>query len=53
MDTLEDEILTESEQVFLLVALLRTAKVGSCIWNGKDSKIVDEFLTTDAQVYMA
>jgi hypothetical protein len=36
MDALSDEMLTEVEQVFLLVAMLRAAKVGFCICNGKD-----------------
>jgi hypothetical protein len=36
MDALSDEMLTEVEQVFLLVAMLTAAKVGFCICNGKD-----------------
>jgi hypothetical protein len=53
MDALGDAMLTEAEQVFLLVAMLRTAKVGLCIGNGKDSSIIEGFLENDIQVYIA
>jgi hypothetical protein len=53
MDALSDEMLSEVEQIFLLVAMLRAAKVGFCISNGKDSRIIDDFLKNDAQVYLA
>ncbi len=53
MDALADELLREAEQVFVLVAVLRAAKVGSCIWNGIDSRIVEEYPQNDAQVYIS
>jgi hypothetical protein len=52
MDTFEDEALSEAEQIFVLVALLRTAKVALCISLGPSTEQVQGFLAVDIQVFM-
>ena len=50
-DVLEDEGLSQAEQLFVLVAMLRTAKRARCITLGTDTKSVEEVLYKDRQVY--
>jgi hypothetical protein len=52
MDTFEEEALSEAEQIFVLVSLLRTAKVALCISLGPSTEQVREYLATDIQVFM-
>jgi hypothetical protein len=44
--------LTLAEQLYLLVALLRTAKVGQCIWTGPDTEQLREILDYDVQAHL-
>jgi hypothetical protein len=52
MDALWDEHFTEAEQLFVLVALLRTAEVAQCIYLGPSTKAVGGLLQTDLLVYL-
>jgi hypothetical protein len=52
MDVLWDENLTEAEQFFTLVALLRTAKVAQCIYLGPSTEAVGGLLQIDLPVYL-
>ncbi|KAF1815781.1 hypothetical protein P152DRAFT_446800 [Eremomyces bilateralis CBS 781.70] len=49
---IEDENLSEPEQLYLLVALLRTYKVCQCIQMGEDTKPLEEVILRDIQAYM-
>lgn len=51
--TLHEQNLTEAEQLFMIVALLRTAKVGLCIARGPDTSKLADVLKNDVQVYLA
>jgi hypothetical protein len=52
MDFLTDEELTEAEQLYVLVALLRTAKVGQCVLGGSDTEPLDDILRLDVQAHL-
>ena len=51
MDTLEDQRLSEAEQIYCLVAMLRAVKVARSIIQGVDTRLVDDIILKDAQVY--
>ncbi|KUJ17667.1 uncharacterized protein LY89DRAFT_58771 [Mollisia scopiformis] len=53
MQPLEDESLSEAEQIFTSVALLRIAKVALCIALESDTEQIRGYLSTDIQVYVA
>ncbi|KAL9634773.1 MAG: hypothetical protein Q9204_002866 [Flavoplaca sp. TL-2023a] len=50
--TLDDERLSAAEQNFTIVAMLRTAKVGSCIANGPNTWHIRNILNTDTRVWL-
>jgi hypothetical protein len=50
MDRLDDERLGQAEQIFLLVALLRTVKVANCIVDGPATISIMDILHSDIQV---
>ncbi|KAL8868919.1 MAG: hypothetical protein Q9198_008020 [Flavoplaca austrocitrina] len=50
--TLDDERLSAAEQIFTIVAMLRTAKVGSCIASGPKTLAVADVLDTDTRVWL-
>lgn len=52
IDFLKDNELEESEALYVLVAVLRTVKVGQCILGGPDSRMLIEILEKDVQVYL-
>ena len=52
METLDNERLSAAEKVFTLVAMLRTAKVGSCIVTGPDTSQLFDILDTDQRVWL-
>ncbi|KAK4163207.1 hypothetical protein QBC43DRAFT_320176 [Cladorrhinum sp. PSN259] len=52
MDWLLDEELTEAEQLFVLVALLRAVKVAQCVRSGPDTFVVEEILRRDVQAHL-
>lgn len=52
MDWMMDEDLTEQEQLYLLVALLRAFKVAQCVHVGADTKDLYSILTKDIQVHL-
>lgn len=52
MDALGDESLTEAEQVFILVALMRTAKVALVILLGPSTEAIQGLLAVDSQVHL-
>lgn len=52
MNDFEDEGLSEAEQTFVLVALLRTSKVAFGISLGPSTQKIREYLETDIQVFM-
>lgn len=53
MDTLEDQRLSEAEQIYVLVAMLRAVKVARSIIQGVDTQIVEKIILKDIQVYFA
>ena len=50
--TLNDEKLSAAEQIFTIVAMLRTAKVASCIVTGADTVQIGSILRTDTRVWL-
>ncbi|KAG9252138.1 uncharacterized protein F5Z01DRAFT_251305 [Emericellopsis atlantica] len=52
MDTLVEEELNEAEQLYVLVALLRTLKVVQSVWAGSDSHDLRTILERDVQVHL-
>ncbi|KAL8987602.1 MAG: hypothetical protein Q9169_008680, partial [Polycauliona sp. 2 TL-2023] len=50
---LKEQGLSDAEQLFGLVALLRTVRMGLCIARGTDTGILREVLVNDVQVYLA
>lgn len=50
---LNEQGLSKAEQLFALVALLRTAKMGLCIARGMDTAKLHDVLVHDVQVYLA
>ncbi|KAL9627804.1 MAG: hypothetical protein Q9164_007485 [Protoblastenia rupestris] len=51
VETFEDKRLTRAEQLFLLVALLRTIKFAACVAAGPDTRLIRDILRFDLQVY--
>ncbi|KAI6781659.1 uncharacterized protein J7T54_003924 [Emericellopsis cladophorae] len=52
MDTLVEEQLNEAEQLYVLVAMLRTLKVVQSVWAGSDSRDLQRILERDVQVHL-
>jgi len=52
VDFLEDYRLTDAEMFYVIVATLRTVKVGLCILTGSDTSILGEILEKDVQVHL-
>jgi hypothetical protein len=52
MDFLLDEELSGAEQMYILIAILRTVKVGMCIIDGPDTGMLEGILREDIQVHM-
>ena len=52
MDFLTDEGLTEAEQLYVLVALLRIVKVGQCVLAGADTADLVDILLKDVQAHL-
>ena len=52
MDLLTDEELTQPEQLYVLVALLRGVKVAQCVLAGSNTKEVQEILFKDVQAHL-
>lgn len=52
MDFLTDEELTEAEQLYVLVALLRSVKVAQCVWAGSDTANLKDILRKDVQAHL-
>ncbi|KAI9686069.1 MAG: hypothetical protein M1822_004052 [Bathelium mastoideum] len=52
MDFLANEELSDAEQLYILVALLRTAKVCQCIRAGPGTKDAEDILFKDVQVHL-
>jgi len=52
MDFLTDEELTEAEQLYVLVALLRSVKVAQCVLAGSDTADLDGILRKDVQAHL-
>lgn len=52
MDWLTDEELSDAEQLFVLVATLRTVKVGQLIKRGADTSMLKGILLKDVQTYL-
>jgi hypothetical protein len=52
MDFLTDEELTEAEQLYVLVALLRSVKVAQCVLAGSDTTNLDGILRKDVQAHL-
>ncbi|KAL8884460.1 MAG: hypothetical protein Q9215_007501 [Flavoplaca cf. flavocitrina] len=50
---LKEHGLTEAEQLFCLVALLRTVKMALCVARGTDTTMLRDVLIYDVQVYLA
>ncbi|KAL9633808.1 MAG: hypothetical protein Q9204_003250 [Flavoplaca sp. TL-2023a] len=50
--TLDDERLSRAEQIFTVVAMLRTAKVAACIINGANTEQIGSILDTDTRVWL-
>ena len=53
MDRLNDEKLSEAEQIFTLGAMLRTAKAGLCVAVGPNTRAVEKILFHDIRVWLA
>ena len=52
MDFLTDEELTEAEQLYVLVALLRSAKVAQCMLTGSNMTDMWHILRKDVQAHL-
>ncbi|KAI0414740.1 hypothetical protein F5X98DRAFT_239200 [Xylaria grammica] len=52
MDFLTDEELTQPEQLYMLVALLRGVKVAQCVLAGSDTKDLRDILLKDVQAHL-
>ena len=52
MDFLTDEELTEAEQLYVLVALLRGVKVAQCVLAGSDTAALENILRKDVQAHL-
>ncbi|WAO94569.1 Hypothetical protein NCS54_01215800 [Fusarium falciforme] len=52
MDFLTDEELNEAEQLYILVALLRTVKVCQCVLAGSSTAEIHEILLKDVQAHL-
>jgi hypothetical protein len=52
MDFLTDEELTEAEQLYVLVALLRSVKVTQCVLSGSDTGDLQSILEKDVQAHL-
>lgn len=52
MDFLLDEELSGAEQMYILVAVLRAAKVGLSILEGADTRALEGILREDILVHM-
>ena len=52
MDFLTDEELTEAEQLYVLIALLRAVKVGQSVLAGADTYDLHDVLVKDVQVHL-
>ncbi|KAL8978585.1 MAG: hypothetical protein Q9205_005861 [Flavoplaca limonia] len=50
--TFDAERLSAAEQIFTIVAMLRTAKVGSCIASGPKTLAIADVLATDTRVWL-
>lgn len=50
LDNLEDNELTRAEALYMLVAVLRTIKVGECVLTGPDTALLADILEKDVQV---
>jgi len=50
--TLEKEMLSEEEQLFAIVAVLRAAKMALCVVHGPDTVKLRDILVNDVQVYL-
>ena len=50
--TLDKEMLSEEEQLFTVVAMLRAAKMAMCLLNGPDTVNLREIFLRDIQVYL-
>ena len=53
VQTLKEQNLSEAEQLFATIALLRAAKVGLCIVRGPETRKLRDVLRHDVQVYLA
>ncbi|KAL8826195.1 MAG: hypothetical protein Q9191_003954 [Dirinaria sp. TL-2023a] len=53
LQTFTEQNLSEAEQLFTSIALLRAAKVGLCIARGPDTSKLRDVLRHDVQVYLA
>ena len=53
LQTFKEQDLSEAEQLFASLALLRAAKVGLCIARGPDTRKLADVLRHDVQVYLA
>lgn len=52
LDYMTDKGLKQCEALYVLVAMLRTVKVGLCVLNGSDTRMLIEILQKDVQVNM-
>ncbi|KAI0200208.1 hypothetical protein F4808DRAFT_171989 [Astrocystis sublimbata] len=52
MDSLTDEELTQPEQLYILVALLRGVKAAHCVLAGSDTRDVMDILLKDVQAHL-
>lgn len=52
LDELSDEKLSEAEQIFVLVAILRTVKTASCLIMGSNTGHLEDILASDIQAYL-
>ena len=50
--TLEKEMLSEEEQIFAIVAVLRAAKMALCVVHGPSTVKLRDILVNDVQVYL-
>jgi hypothetical protein len=52
LHTLEKEMLSEGEQLFAIVAVVRAAKMALCIVHGPSTVKLRDILVHDVQVYL-
>ena len=52
MDFLADEELSDAEQLYVLVALLRTVKLYQCVLAGPNTWDMQDILLQDVQVHL-